>query len=202
MKTFNTYVNEWKLTNDSKIEIKKIKPESYEELRELIINRYIENDKILDLRDIDVSDITTFGNYYGKKHSDGIMYEGWGLFYELNNVEIIDVTGWNTENIKNMEYMFDQLKNLKEIRGIKNWNISNVLTSENMFRQCESLRTLDLSRWKPQKLRSMDSMFDGCENLTEIKGIEKWDTFTIEKKYCAFRECDAAPSWYDRNKWE
>jgi len=190
MKSLNSYVNEWKLTGDSNVEIKKmITVESYEDLREIIIERYDENNKFIDLRDIDISNIDSFGDEYNGMYN---QYYGYGLFYWLENVEIIDVTGWKTSKIENMEYMFDQCRKLKEIRGIATWDVSNVYTMENMFRECNELRTLNLSKWKPEKLDNAIGMFSYCNKLNEIKGIEKiLSSHYIARKDAMFVECPA-----------
>jgi len=223
MKGLKTYINEWKLTDDSMVKIERIKPKSYKELREIVIERYEQNYKILDLRDIDISNLNSLGWEYNVNGYNS-KYNGFGLFYNLELVEKIDVTGWNTKQVTNMRCLFDSCEKLNEIRGIENWDVSNVDEARWMFNTCEKLKTIDLSKWKMkaqnmwrmfsycEQLEYLDlskfnlpfdanihEMFISCQNLKEIKGIENWNITSNTQIRHMFNNCYSLkklPSWY------
>ena len=49
----------------------------------------------------------------------------------------------------------------------------------NMFSYCEGIDLLDLSKWDTSKVTDISSMFNDCRNLTEIKGIENFNTSNV-----------------------
>ena len=168
MKTLTQHINEWKLTNDSNVKIKTVKVESYKELSSIIYDRYQEDNKIIDLSDIDVSNIISF--------SEQGVWEPYyyGLFACLDNVEIINITGWNISNAKSLACMFYKCINLKTILGIEKLNVSNVTTFKGMFYHCESLKC-NLNNWKVRKDANIYDMFIDCYSLT----LPKW--YNIKK---------------------
>ena len=199
MKRFKDYIiNEWKLTNDSDVEIKKIKPESYNELRDIVVYRYEKNNKNLDLRDIDVSNITSFGDLYEGDSQTTLKYgHVYGLFCILDKVETINILGWKPKNLFNTVNMFLGCTNLKNIIGIETLNMSNTIEMANMFRQCENLEKLDVSKWNlPTTILTAHGEFYGCKKLKNIKGIENWKSIRFKRNECMFGDCPAKPTWY------
>jgi len=198
MKTLNTYINEWKLTDDSNVEyvVNKYFPETYEELRQIVIDKYedvlTQHGKYLDLRDINVSKINTLGDYRSTS-----PYSGYGLFYKFSEIEIIDTTGWNTKNVTDCRCLFDACYKLKEIRGIDTWDVSNVKIFSYMFNDCYSLTKLDLSKWKLKSVEEMDSMFSGCKNLRQIKNDWNINTsiVSMQDTFDGCKSLKKGPSW-------
>lgn len=64
------------------------------------------------------------------------------MFYNCNNLSSIDLSSFNTSNVKNMA---------------------------NMFYNCKKLVSLDVSNFDTSKVTNMSSLFIGCGNLTSIK---------------------------------
>jgi len=173
MKTLNTYINEWKLTDKTVSDIDKhtakYHPKTYEELSHLVYERYQENPSYLNLTDIDVSNIKSFAekNDYGE--------EWYGLFADFN-VDIINISGWHTSHCYDMSETFWGCKYLEKIIGIEDLDISNVNDMSNMFDGCKSLK-IDLNNWKPKSGCDLEEMFKGCKK-------------------------EIIPSWYNKDEWE
>ena len=69
------------------------------------------------------------------------------LFYGLcDNVKTLDLSGWNTSNVKYMTGMFSDCTNLKSL-NLSGWNISNVGYMYGIFNGCDNLKFVDLSGW-------------------------------------------------------
>jgi len=203
MKTLNTYINEWRLTDDSKNKINTYNyfPENFNELRKIVYERYKKcynkKIKVLDLRDI---------NVFNCKVNNFMQLDfGYGLFREFEKIKIIDITGWNTRKFNHMNCMFLDCYDLEKIIGIENLNVSNVSYFGGMFKGCYSLKSLDLSKWQlSDKVDNLENMFKECKSLETLKGPENWSiTKNIKLKQMFYRCKDTIiPSWYDKNKWD
>ena len=101
------------------------------------------------------------------------------MFKECKSLEYLDLSNFDTSNVKGMWLMFSGCSKLKEIKGINNFNTSNVKNMSNMFENCESLEYLDLSNFDTSNVEDMDYMFGSCCKLKEIRGI---NNFKIIKK--------------------
>ena len=58
-----------------------------------------------------------------------------------------------------------------------------------MFHGCSSLTSLDLSSFNTAKVIYMDSMFDGCSNLSTIYGGDGWTTDALKSSTNMFYNC-------------
>ena len=154
MKQLSEYINEdFKLSRNTIIP-KKVK--TFVDLKFKIIDeRYRKNPKYLDLRDIDICEITCFR--WGDKYNSHTS-----LFENFDKVEIIDITGWETSQVTTMERTFKGCTNLQEIKGIENIDVSGCYSFEAMFEDCRNV-TLNLYNWKVNSINSSCvSMFAGC----------------------------------------
>lgn len=122
MKQLTDYIEEKLLIN--KNYSYKIVPKSFNELKNIINKRSKENHKALYLSDIDVSNVNEF-----------VDLSGFSIFDECyaNELEYIDVTGWNVSHITNFFELFAWLIHLKEIKGIDDWEISPDAITQRMF---------------------------------------------------------------------
>ena len=97
-------------------------------------------------------------------------------------MQTIDVSGFDTSNVKNMGCMFADCKKLTTL-DVSNFDTSNVTDMVAMFRQCSNLTTLDLRSFDTSKLSSMLSMtwmFDGCHELSSLTLGENFKKVTEE----------------------
>ena len=96
-----------------------------------------------------------------------------GMFgYGSHNSEdwllIIDFgTGFNTENVTNMNHMFEGCSSLTSL-NFSNFNTANVTDMSDMFQFCTSLTTLNLSSFNTENVTDMSGMFDECSSLTSL----------------------------------
>ena len=91
------------------------------------------------------------------------------------NLEYIDVTGWDLSGTTNLEGLFADSK-AKEIRGLNTWDTSKVTNMGLMFYGASSLKSIDLSNFDTSKVIDMTSMFNGASNLETIKVNDKFVT--------------------------
>ena len=99
MKSLNEYIIEKILINKSSKFINKIKVESNYQLQSIIEERYHNNNSFIDLTDLDISELDDFSY----------------VFDRLNEVEVVDISGWDTSNVTIIECMFRKCTKLKNI---------------------------------------------------------------------------------------
>ena len=111
------------------------------------------------------------------------------LFEECNELESVDLSNFNMDNIKDISYMFNECHNLKEIKGLNKLNTSKVKYMDAMFQECNELQYLDLSNFNTENVIDMSYMFNKCYKLKEIKGINKLNTNKVTNMTGMFQEC-------------
>jgi hypothetical protein len=87
------------------------------------------------------------------------------MFYGYN-LEILDLSNFETSNIINMEGMFCCCMRLKEL-NLSNFNTSKVTNMEAMFYACANLKKLDISSFNMGNVIANGSMLAGCNNLPQ-----------------------------------
>ena len=58
-----------------------------------------------------------------------------------------------------------------------------------MFAKCKELKLLDLSYFNTSSLTDMSFIFNGCEKLKEIKGLNNFNTKNVTKMIGMFDLC-------------
>lgn len=85
----------------------------------------------------------------------------------INLSELVNPENLNTEDVTEMEGMFDGCSALTEL-DLTMWDVSWAENMKNMFRGCTMLETLDITNWAPVYVRDFRRMFYGCSSLTTI----------------------------------
>jgi len=148
MLSINNFISE-KLKVNSKSKVEKIEykyhPKMRQDLADLIDERIKENtDDILDLNDIDTSEMITMEGAFGYKK-------------ELTK---IDISNWDVSKVKYMSEMFAGCKNLESIGDISDWKIDNLIDITAMFYGCEKLTNVgDLNKWDPSGIKYNQNAF-------------------------------------------
>lgn len=128
------------------------------------------------------------------------------LFYKCLSLTELDVSNFDTSNVTTMSYMFagsvptkanDTRMKLKSIKGLTSFNTSKVKNMASMFYVCTDLTSLDLTSFDTSNVTNMRGMFSGSYNdakyymnLTEIKGLEKFNTENVSNMDTMFQMCN------------
>jgi surface protein len=111
------------------------------------------------------------------------LYE---LFYGLDKLTEIDLSGINLEAFSNMTRIFANCENLKKISfGNDTKKVDYI---EEAFSGCSSLNELDLSSFNTHDVHDMSSLFSGCNSLSSID-ITILDTQNVENLEAMFSGC-------------
>ena len=87
------------------------------------------------------------------------------MFQNCRNLEYLDLSNFNTSNVTNMSWMFNNCNKLKKIKGINNFITDKVQDMKYMFQNCSNLEYLDLSNFNTSNVTNMSFMFYNCCNL-------------------------------------
>ena len=92
------------------------------------------------------------------------------MFKDLTNLtKITGLENLDTTATSDMRYMFANCRNLTSIDGIANLQTPKVTNMSFMFAGCSKLASLDLSNFNTANTKYVESMFQDCENLKNIK---------------------------------
>ncbi len=120
------------------------------------------------LKSLDVSKLDT-------SKVDNMMF-----MFSYITVEELDLSNFNTSQVKSMREMFYGCKNLKKLNlsSFDTSNLKDPLALMSTFEGCSSLSELDLTSFDTSNCDCFQEMFSGCTNLKNIYVSEKW---SIEK---------------------
>lgn len=103
----------------------------------------------------------------------GAIYQGkpvtslYSLFKDCTLVKSLDLSNFDTINVKNMRLMFNGSTSLTSI-NLTSFNTSNVTDMVGMFQSLYAMTSIDLSILDTSNVKLMSYMFGGCTSLTSI----------------------------------
>ena len=89
------------------------------------------------------------------------------MFSTCQSLTELNVSSFNTSNVKNMMQMFYNCNNLITL-NLSSFDTSNVTNMSKMWYNCKSLTTLDLSSFNTAKVTNMDCTFYACHGMTTL----------------------------------
>ena len=108
-------------------------------------------------------------------------------FRNLKNLKNVDLAGFDSGNVRNMNGMFYMCTALENIKW-SNAKTYNVTDMGFMFYGCRKLETLDVSMFQTGKVTNMRYMFGGCSMLTEL-AVGGFDTRRVTDMTGMFYNC-------------
>ncbi len=125
-----------------------------------------------------------------------------------SRLKSVDITGFNTSNVKIAEFMFGVCPSLTEIKGLNSLTFENLTNAYSMFNGCSGLTVIDLSSFAPKNSFGCNGMFYNCSSLKKLnlssldfsKISSSGDMFTGVPTSCEILVKDeAAKSWLNTN---
>lgn len=111
-----------------------------------------------------------------------------GMFANCQAIEYIDVSKLNTSAVTDMAKMFSSCEKLKEL-NLSGFVTSSVTTMTNMFNSCEKLKELDLSSFDTSSVEQMVSMFQSAKSLERIVFSSNFNTEKVTNMNSMFEGC-------------
>ena len=109
------------------------------------------------------------------------------MFKGCINITEIDLSNFNTSQVKFMDYMFYDCYSLAELY-LLNLDTSEVIDMNNMFTGCSNLVSLDLSSLDTSNVTRMEEMFSECSSLISLD-LSNFNTSKVEAMYGMFFNC-------------
>ena len=92
------------------------------------------------------------------------------MFNSCANLEIIDISSLNTENVTNMGYMFYGCRSLNSL-DLKHFKTDSAIYMNYMFADCQSITDIDLTSFNTENVTNMMNMFSSCESLRTVHNL-------------------------------
>ena len=89
------------------------------------------------------------------------------MFLGCINLEILDISNFNTSNVTNMFNMFLDCQKIK-VLDLSHFDTSKVNNMANMFLNCFLLTSLELGNFNTSLVTDMSKMFYGCQSLVSL----------------------------------
>ena len=110
-----------------------------------------------------------------------------GMFQACSKLTELDVTHFNTTNVTNMIGMFHGCEALTTL-DVTNFNTANVTDMSDMFGYCQALTSLDVTNFNTANVKSMSGMFNGCYNLSSLD-VTNFNTVKVTNMNYMFWKC-------------
>lgn len=110
-------------------------------------------------------------------------------FWNCKGLISLDISGWNMASLVSNVNAFYQCIALKVLELPSDFVKSSMTSIGQMFLECRSLESLDVTGWDISGLKDLDRAFYNCVSLTDIAGIEMWDTSSVASMVETFKDC-------------
>lgn len=104
----------------------------------------------------------------------------------------LDLSGSNSENVKDMKEMFYGCKALSKL-VLTDFKTEQVTTMESMFCFCSTLETLDVSSFNTENVTTMLGMFNNCSSLRSLN-LPGFNTANVTQMSSMFQKCSSLRS--------
>ena len=110
------------------------------------------------------------------------------MFSGCSGLTSLDLSNFNTQNVKGMTHMFYACSGLTSL-DLPKFDTQKVTDMSDMFSGCSKLTLLDLSKFNTQNVTYMSDMFNGCSALTTIYVSNKFVTTSVGSGDSMFSGC-------------
>ncbi len=96
---------------------------------------------------------------------------------------IFSISNWNTENVKDMKYLFMHVSTFNQ--SLNNWNVSNVSDMTGMFYNVSDFNQ-PLNKWDVSNVKSLESMFSLATSFNQ--SLNSWNVGNVTNMQYMFFE--------------
>lgn len=114
------------------------------------------------------------------------------MFRDCESLTELDLSGSNSENVKDMKEMFSGCRALSKL-DLTSFKTGQVTTMENMFCDCSTLETLDVSSFNTENVTTMLGMFNNCSSLRSLN-LPGFNTANVTRMSSMFIKCSSLRS--------
>lgn len=147
-------------------------------LKRIIRERYEKNDRVIDVRDLDTSECTTFHDLFSglaklrkiigiNKLDTRNIRSMKSMFAHSNSLYEVDFSGMDLPNLNDMSCLFDTCTGLHRVNMTNMNTHNNSINASYMFNCCRALHSLNTIGTKIE-VYSLTSMFSCCSSLESV----------------------------------
>ena len=114
------------------------------------------------------------------------------MFKDCTSLTELELSGSNSENVKDMSEMFYGCKALSKL-ALTDFKTGQVTTMESMFLDCSTLETLDVSSFNTENVTTMRGMFNNCSSLRSLD-LSGFNTANVTEMSSMFKKCSSLRS--------
>lgn len=114
------------------------------------------------------------------------------MFKDCTSLTELDLSGSNSENVKDMSEMFNGCRALSKL-VLTDFKTGQVSTMESMFCNCSTLETLDVSSFNTENVTTMVGMFNSCSSLRSLD-LTGFNTANVTEMSSMFKNCSSLRS--------
>lgn len=114
------------------------------------------------------------------------------MFKDCTSLTELDLSGSNSENVKDMSEMFNGCRALSKL-VLTDFKTGQVTTMESMFCNCSKLETLDVSSFNTENVTTMCGMFSHCSSLRSLD-LPGFNTANVTEMSSMFKDCSSLRS--------
>ena len=114
------------------------------------------------------------------------------MFFWCSGLTSLDLSGFDTSKVTNMNAMFDDCSGLTSL-DLSGFDTSQVTDIGCMFDRCSGLKSLDVSGFDTSKVTNMNAVFAGCSGLTSLD-VSGFDTSKVKNMNGMFAGCSGLTS--------
>ncbi|WP_338232112.1 BspA family leucine-rich repeat surface protein [Companilactobacillus muriivasis] len=124
-----------------------------------------------------------------------------GLFLRVKKINIEELSNWDTSHVRDISAIFEET-NITDFSPIENWDVSNVTDFRYAFYLNPFVTKIDVSKWRTNSAGPLDGMFEDCSSLTEIIGLEYFDTSNVTSLTNLFMDSSKITSLSGIENWD
>ena len=122
------------------------------------------------------------------------------LFTQFKTVKSYDFQNFDTSKATYASSMFNNNSELLDV-DVSNFVVDNITNLRNMFNYCQKLQIVrGLEKWNTKKCTDMYGMFATCRVLESVGDISNWDVSNVKQFVNMFKNC-AKLKTVDLSKW-
>ena len=101
------------------------------------------------------------------------------MFYGCGYITDLDLSKWDVSNVTTLVHTFADCFDMVNY-NFTGWDTSSVTTMDGIFNSNRALQVIDLSAFDTQNIEDFDQTFDGCSELIQVIGMDRWDTSSLK----------------------
>lgn len=114
------------------------------------------------------------------------------MFEGCSSLAQLDLSGWDISSLRSCSGMFNGCHRLRSVALPAAF--AHPLRPDALqlaFNGCFALERIDAESWDLSASYTLLNTFNGCHDLTEVKGAEHWDTSKVTTMSATFRQCES-----------